>query len=211
MEFATISYSPKPCDYSTTIRINKLRTHSYLTPLLLFLILFTGLDIILNVITQNDIPLLRGLSIVFIFSLTILFYLYYFSSLKIERNVRRTDFFTTFTTLTLFQEYLILKNDYVEFKYQWKDFKKTVEIRDYFLLISSLDNNCCVFIPKRSIVGKETLESFRFFLKNVIPGFEDNSHSLTNNEPYLSSTVIPLIIYFVIILSIFLIAFVISH
>ncbi len=117
------------------------------------------------------------------------------------QNVRKNDRLLVEVTWELSDDAVVLKNRYLETKYDWGSFISLTENKDYFFLRQTATKQFYTFIPKRAFVSSEQQSEFRELVSR---------HMLTHSAPAVSSprfrNAAPLLIFIPTILLICVVA-----
>jgi len=197
MEELILTFTPEPSDYSKATHIYSLLYVKYFIPLVVIIELITGFLIAFN-------PLLLLLDdtfgivtfIVFFLATVFVFTFLYFVKEKTLKQVKKYDEFFFPMSYKFDSEEIHFIDGFSDIKFKWNFFGKTVEIREYYLLIPAVNKRCFYFIPKRIFKDISSHDLFRTFLQSKIPLYIDNTTSITNKEPLFSGTPIPYLAYF---------------
>lgn len=153
----TLHYTPSQKDYATVLRLfNWRRTSTKVS--LVFLTLVFGL--VLFAILSNGLPLTALELIWLLFPPLFMIFTFYLQPISIARKAVQNEQLVAEATWEVSDAGVKILSRYGSIDLGWDTFKKLVETRDYYLLLSKKNRNAFRFLPRRAFTSPQEDELF---------------------------------------------------
>ena len=161
IEPITITYTPSPKDYSSTLRAfahDKKRTWTTVVTSLVVLLL------IARAFFAGDLGdgVFPGVLVLTVFVVGLMWILS--APSRIENQARKNPTFTTPVTWQIDSTNIMVASNGNETKFSWATFSKVTNVPDYYLFIYEANSRAFLFVPKRSFLNLSQEKEFRDLL-----------------------------------------------